>query len=182
MLNVKKSTILLTVLSVLLIVTGCKKNSAKVEMSDLGFSMNLPSGWQLDPNDNTTFYERVKPDENWGLVAEFELEEDESLSDFIDTLLADEQEIYQQQKEMLKLMEEQTDESEFTERKIVSKINRTISSYETIVMISEADYSVIEVFIRKNDEVINVTFRTLKEDFSKYEPALNKAIESISIK
>jgi hypothetical protein len=161
---------------------GCKKSSNRVEIPYLGFSMQLPKGWQVDPSDILSFYEVNKEDDNWGYVSQIDLDSSETLGGYVDSLIADDKRTEQAQKEMLALLGEEADKSEYTETKIVSKTNRTISGLEAVELITQAEYTVIEVYIRKNDEVITVTMRTPKDDFSKYEPIFQKAIESINIK
>ncbi|MDH5769493.1 MAG: hypothetical protein OEZ31_11165, partial [Nitrospirota bacterium] len=63
--------------------------------------------------------------------------------------------------------------------RIIAKISRKISNLDAIEVIEEATYSVIRVYIAKDDKIIDVMFRTLPEDFPKSEPLLRKAIESI---
>ncbi len=160
----------------------CRKSASKIVITDLGFSMVLPSGWVIDAKDSTGFYEKDNPDDNLGWIADFPLEPEESLNSFIDSLLTEEQVMLQEQKEMLSMLGEEIDENEFIERKIISRENKNISGYDAVLMISEFDFSIIELFIRKGDNVIIVSFRTITEDFSEYEPIFHKAIGTIVIK
>lgn len=76
--------------------------------------------------------------------------------------------------------EEELDE-EIIETRIISKTSRKVSNLDAIEVVKEADYSVIDVYIGKEDKVIEVFFRTLPDDFPKYELSFRKAIESIKI-
>jgi hypothetical protein len=148
----------------------------------MGFSMTLPSGWIIDSKDSMVFHEKNNPDDNLGWIADFQLEPEESLNSFIDSLLTEEQAMLQEQKEMLIMTGEEIDENEFIERKIISRENKNIGGYEAVLMISEVDFSILELFIRKGYNIIIVSFRTMKEDFSEYEPIFDKAIGTILIK
>lgn len=179
--NLKTLTILLIIFSVSLICTGCKKSATKVVITNLGFTMMLPTGWQVDPKDNSNFYELNKKEDNFGWVAEYELEEDESLVEFVDSLIVDAQNIERMQSEMLKSLGKETDETEYPETRVISKNQRKVSGLDAIELISEANFFVFEVYIQKDRKVIQVTFRILTDDFPQCEPSLRKAIESISI-
>lgn len=180
--NFKQLVIFLCAFSISLIFIGCKKSASKVVIPNLGFSMRLPAGWQVDPKDNTNFYESTKQDDNFGWVAEYELEEDESLTEFVDSLIVDVKNMELEQIELLKSLGEEADETEYPETQLLAKNSRMVNGREAIELITEANYSILELYILKDNKVIQVTFRVLKDDFPKYEPILHKSIETIKIK
>jgi len=179
MLNFKQLVIFLCIFSISLIFLGCKKSASKVAIPNLGFTMMLPTGWQVDSKDNTNFYESTKQDDNFGWVAEYELEEDESLTEFVDSLIVD---IKNMELEQIELQKSLGEEVEYPETQLLAKNSRTVNGREAIELITEANYSILEFYILKDNKIIQVTFRVLKDDFSKYEPLLRKSIETIKIK
>lgn len=63
---------------------GCGGKGGKVEIPEMGFSMILPTGWQTDSRARTFFYEPAKRDENWGMVIEYQLEEGQTMEEFVE--------------------------------------------------------------------------------------------------
>ncbi|MDH5186985.1 MAG: hypothetical protein OEW70_07985 [candidate division WOR-3 bacterium] len=167
----------------LLLSFNCQQSSNKVMIPEIGFSMTLPTDWQIDPNDPSSYYEQAKKDDNWGMVIQYELEEGQTLEEYVDNALSEMEKLESMQKKMVKFLGEAVGEEELTaevpQTRIIAKISRKISNLDAIEVIEEATYSVIRVYIAKDDKIIDVMFRTLPEDFPKSEPLLRKAIESI---
>lgn len=169
-------------MAIVLLSFRCRENLNKVVIRDLGFSMQLPVGWQIDTNDHAFFHEIAKPDDNLGWVIDYDLEEGESLTVFVDSLVAEEEQAYQEQKQLMQTMDTEDDEYGMLQTMILSRTNRTIDGCNAIEMISVVEYIVLEVFIECDQSVINVSFQSLAEDFNKNEPIFRSAIESIKIK
>jgi len=70
----------------------------------------------------------------------------------------------------------------FVDTHIVSRKKLTVSGLEAVEVVTEANYTVMEVDIKKGDRVIRVSMRALREEFPKYEAAYRKALASIKIK
>ena len=139
------------------IMVGCvnKRSSGKVNIPELGLFMNLPSGWRVDKRDPRMFLDAANPDDNFGMVEIYPLK-GKTLAEFL--------------------------EENIGEIRTISKITRRISGFEAIEIVTEAEYTVIEVNIGKGDEVIRVSFRTLKTDFPKFEASFRSALQSIEIR
>jgi hypothetical protein len=129
---------------------------AKVEVAELGLSMQLPSGWTVDRQNPRMFYESGKRDDNFGLVESYPLE-GEPLNEYVERM------------------------SGVGGARLVSKTAAKIGGHQAIELVTEAAYTVIEVDIQKGDEVIRVSFRTLTEDYADYEPMLRDALQSLKI-
>lgn len=142
-----------------LIMFGCKaaKKQARVEVAELGLSLKLPAGWETDKQNSRMFYETRNRDDNFGMVEDYPLE-GKSLNEYVDYMLP-----------------------AGSPERIISKTPITINGREAIETVSEAEYTVIDANILKNDRVIRVSFRTLKKDFSKYEPFFRTSLQSIEI-
>ncbi|MEO0113903.1 MAG: hypothetical protein ABIK93_00310 [candidate division WOR-3 bacterium] len=169
---------------ILLLSLDCQKGSNRVIIPDLGFSMNLPTGWQTDPKDSTSFYEPAKRDDNWGMVVKYQLEEEQTVEEFVENTLKESAKIESMFEKMTKTLGNIVGEEELeevTKTRIVAKTQRKIGNFNAIEVIKEAEYKVIELYIGKDGEVIEVFFRALPEDFTKYETAFQKALASIKI-
>ena len=138
---------------------GCKavKSQAKVAVAELGLSMKLPSGWEADKQNPRMFYETKNRDDNFGMVEDYPLE-GKSLNEYVEYMLP-----------------------AGAPNRIISKTPITINGYEAIEVVSEAEYTVIDVNILKNDRIVRVSFRTLREDFPKHEPSLRTSLQSIKV-
>jgi hypothetical protein len=169
----------------LLLSLSCQTGSNRVIIQELGFSMSLPKGWLTDSREPSTFYEKSKRDDNWGMVVEYQLEEGETMEEFVENTLKESEEMETMYKKMAKTLgriagEEELGE-EISETRIVAKTPCKVSNLNAIEVVKEAEYTVLEVYIDKGDKVIEVFFRALPEDFPKYEPSFRQAIESIKI-
>jgi hypothetical protein len=178
----KHYKLLIIILSLSILYVGCKKQLNQVQIEDLDFFMQLPLGWQVDPEEQTVFYEIVKPDDNQGMVIDYELDEDESFAEFVDSLMIEEQQMFEEQKKLMESMQEDSLEVIIHETKILSRNPLTVDGLNAVELVSIANYTVHEVFIEHDEEAINVSFRCLPEDYPKNEPLFKKAIESIKIK
>ncbi|MBS4016036.1 MAG: hypothetical protein KGZ86_06355 [Candidatus Latescibacteria bacterium] len=177
----KNLKLLIIILSLSILYVGCKKQINQVQIADLGFFMQLPASWQVDPQEQTVFFETAKQDDNQGMVVDYDLDEGESLAEFIDSLIVEEQQLFEAQKKIMESMQEDDDEIIY-ETKILSRNPLTVDGLNAVELVSIANYTVHEVFIEHDEAVINVSFRCLPEDYPKNEPLFRKAIESIKIK
>ncbi|MEO0084696.1 MAG: hypothetical protein ABIK67_00240 [candidate division WOR-3 bacterium] len=170
---------------ILLLSLDCQKGSNRVIIPNLGFSMNLPADWQTDPKDPTSFYEPAKRDDNWGMVVKYQLEEEQTVEEFVENTLKESEKMESMFEKMTKtlgnIVGEEELEKEVTKTRIVAKTQRKIGNFNAIEVIKEAEYKVIELYIGKDGEVIEVFFRALPEDFAKYETAFQKAFASIKL-
>ncbi len=170
----------------LLLSFSCQKGGTKVIIPEVGFSMTLPTGWVIDPNDPNSYYEETKQDDNWGMVIHYELEPDLTLEQYVDNSIKEMEKMESMQKKMTNMLGEAAGTEDYSEEvpqtQIVSKTARKISNLDAIEVIEQAQFKVIRVYISKDNKVIDVMFRTLTDDFAKSEPLFRKSIESIKIK
>lgn len=195
-----------TIVGLVFLFTGCSRGRETIEISEIGFSMRLPAGWKssgIERQDRreyalkADFYGPAKRDDNWGDISVLPLViqqslggpviEAQTLSEYVESQIKESEEMATIFRGMAKILEKMIPEQEKIEEQILptrlrSKTTRTISSLEAIELITEATYTLMTVYIRKGDQVVVVSFRTLPEDFSEYEPSFQQAIESIKIK
>lgn len=172
----------LTLVLTIVVISACKKSINQVSIDELGFTMQLPNGWQVDNKNPNVFYDINNPDDNLGQVVDYDLKADESLSEFVDSLIADEQMIFEQEKNAALAAGINPDSLMLKETQIARRENISVDGLEAIEMVSTATYTVYDVFILKDETIINVSFRTLPDNFSNYEPLFKTAIKTIKIK
>ena len=141
-----------------LVLTGCgdTARSAKMEVQELGLSIDLPPGWKVDANNARMFAE----DDRTGLVL------DEPLGD----------RTFEQCVEVLSQVGSPT---------IRSKTALTISGCQAVEIVGEypsQGSKAINVYIHKNDRVVEISIVTSNEEFPQHESALRKAIQSLRFK
>jgi len=132
-----------------------ERSSGRVDIPELRLSMNLPFGWKVDKQNPRMFLDGANPVDNFGMVENYPLE-GKTLAEFLGENIG--------------------------EIRTISKITRRISGFETIEIVTEAEYTVIEVNIGKGDEVSRVSFRVLKTDFPEFETSFRSASRSIEIR
>jgi len=193
------------IIAAILILTGCGETGGKIEISEIGLSMALPAGWVsegLEKQDRreyivkSQFYEPAKRDDNWGNVSLLPLviatsagqviKNQPTLDEYVDNIIEQNQGMEMMLKGLGRILEkivpgEQKFGEEF-QSSVISKHPLTISGFEAIEVVTKANYTIMEVYIGKDDKVITITFRALPEDFPKLEPSFRRAIESIKIK
>ena len=55
--------------ALILLYAGCSKiQNRKLDVSELGLTMDLPGGWQVDSMDKRMFTDTSNPNDNFGLV------------------------------------------------------------------------------------------------------------------
>jgi hypothetical protein len=86
------------------------------------------------------------------------------------------------QMKLLESLGEKPTEQDLKSTQIVSRKDYTIDGHPAIELVSQAEYTVLEVFIDDQGKIINVSFRTLPDDFTKQEKPIRKSIESIRIR
>ncbi len=132
------------------------------------------------------FFDRAKPDDNFGMVEERPLE-GKTLSEYVDSALASVEALEKAQEALVRGLEEAAGAGQrgsvggSSRSGLVSRNSLTISGLEAIEVVTQGAYTVIQVNIRKGDSVIRVSFRTLKEDFPEHEAALRDALQSIEV-
>jgi hypothetical protein len=154
-----------------------------VEIPDWGFSMKLPPGWKTYPVHKNMFYQEGKRRDNQGWVTEYVLQ-GKSLSEFVDASLKDLHRMKSLQRKVEGLLGEAGPAGQSLKEeppKVVSRTMRRINGREGIEVLCEGEYAVLELYIRKGPKVIGVMFRTLKDDFPKYEPSFHPALKTITI-
>jgi len=179
-----------------ILIIGCSKSSEKVKVPELGLSMNLPSGWRVDKQNPRMFFDAANPDNNYGLVEDYPLEirtlegklikSQPTLEEYVDNELEKMERMETMTRGLGKILEEmipgeQEIEEQIPKSSIISKTRRTISGFEAIEIVTEAEYTVIEVNIQKGDKVIQVSFRTPKGNLSKLESPFRSALNSVEI-
>ena len=141
-----------------LVLVGCGDTAgrAKMEVRELGLSMDLPPGWKVDASNPRMF---AKGDRT-GLVL------DEPLGD----------RTFEQCMETL---------SKVGSPMIRSRTPLTISGCQAVELVSEypaQGSKAIKVYFHKNDHIVEISIVTSNEEFSQYESALREAIQSIRVK
>ena len=169
----------------LLLFFNCQQGGNRVMIPEIGFSMTLPTGWQIDPNDQNSFFEQTKQEDNWGMVIHYELEPGQTLEQYVENSIKEMEKMESMQMKMIEMLGESASDDDYSEEiaqtSLISKTSRKISNLDAIEVIEQAVYKVIRIYIGKESKVIDVMFRTLPEDFEKSEPLIRKAIESIKI-
>ncbi len=175
----------------LVVCIGCGKGTAgrAVKIPEMGLSLTLPAGWQTEPRYRSEFYDPAKRDDSRGGVIEYALE-GMTLAEFVEDAFAQLERMEATQKALLNVLEKAApaglgagaaEAADLPQTRIISSTPCTISGMEAIEVVYEANYTIMEVFIRRGDKAVGVTFRCLKEDFPSYEPAFREAIDSIRI-
>ncbi len=143
--------------------------------------MSVPSGWEIEQEDSTMFFESSKADDNMGMVIDYDFNTGGVLENFIDSMISEDQRLFEEQKQLIATLPEE-DSTELFETRILSRKPIRVSGLDAIELISVAEYIVLEVFIAYDENVVNVSFRSLPEDFFRNEKLFRKAIETIKIK
>ncbi len=157
----------------------------KVKISEIGFSMTLPSGWSVDRQNPRFFFDSSNSD-NSGMVEDYPLE-GKTLDEYLDSELGFMEKMEEAQKALVEELEKAVIGAasgalaDAFKVRIISRTPRTINGLDAVELVTEAAYAMIEVDIQKGDRVIRVSFRALKEEFPKHEPALREALESVKI-
>ncbi len=150
----------IVVISLAIIITGWGGGSReKIEVRELGFSMNIPSGWSLDSRNPWLCYLRTSRGDYTGTVIVEPLEGD--FYEFVKTV-----------------------SREFG-GKVISSQPFKIKSYKavkTVVKYPLEGVIGMGVFVLKEGRVIQAFFVVSEKDFEKYRPSLEKSLESISIR
>jgi len=177
----------LAVIILTLALIGCSGPSggAKVKVPELGLTMELPPGWKVDRRSTRFFFDKAKPEDNYGLVEDYPLE-GKTLDECVDANIRMTQNIEALQHvaadKLSELVGGAVDMPKVTQTRIASRTDTTIDGHEAIELVTESAYTIIEVDIKKGNGLIRISFRTLNEDFPKYEPSFRKAIESIRLR
>jgi len=197
----KVSNLTILVIALALVVAGgCGKRGNTFELSRLGFSMKLPQGWEqgvpmvgggFAPNQTGEFfYADRKYDDPSGNVMEFDIGK-ASLTEYVDNLISETEKMEKLQAGLMRTLgkmagvedSEELKEAESTlKTKVISKTPRTISKHEAIEVLTEAPRTILTVYVRREDDVIWVTFGAPKEEFPKYEQLFRDTIETIKIR
>lgn len=141
-----------------LVLIGCGDTAgrAKMEVRELGLSMDLSPGWEVDANNPRMF---AKGD-GTGLVL------DEPLGG----------RTFEQCVEAL---------SQVGSPMIKSRTPLTIGGCQAVEMVDEypaQGSKAIKVYLHKNDRVVEISIVTSNEEFRQHESALRKAIQSVRFK
>jgi len=114
--------------------------------------MALPDGWKAEFGNPRFFFDKANEEDNWGLVEDYALE-GKRLKEYVEGLPA--------------------------VAAVISRTPLTIDGHDAIETIEGAAYTVIDVHIERDDRVIRVSFRALKEQFPECEAAYRQALRSI---
>jgi len=142
----------------LALLVGCGEGAggSAVEVPELGLSMKLPPGWRARASEPRMFYDGDNREDNFGMVEDYPLE-GLTLEEYVEKM------------------------SKAGAPQVLSKTPCTVGGCEAVEMVTEAEYAVVEVDIRKGDRVIRVSFRTLAEDLPEHEESFRAALRSIAI-
>ena len=125
---------------------------AKIDIPELGLSMNAPSGWKLDNP------RMCSKGDNTCLVMD-ELLEDKDFLQYAE-----------------KLARAQSPRIELKQPTMISGYE----AIEAVLEYPNADSKAIKVYIRKGDKLIEVSYVVLAEDFAEFEREIRKSIKSIT--
>ena len=144
-----------------LLMSGCGggSGSQKVEVAELGLSMQIPSGWAVE-KDNPRVFGKGN---STGLVMDEPLG-GKSFNDRVEALIA---------------------KTPFESPKVISKTPLTVSGYDAIEAVIEypnAGSKALKVYIHKDDRLIEISYVSPKEKFSEDEPSFRESIASIEIR
>ncbi len=146
----------LTVILGLPLLIGCSGPGAApmLKVSDLGLTLELPPGWQMERGNPRLMFDVSDPDNRFGLIEDYP-SEGKSLE--------------QQIKEMTRM----------DAASIRSRQSLAIGGYPAVELISEAEFALIEVVVLKDDRIIRVSFRVEPNVFPMQAAALRKSLHSI---
>lgn len=155
----KTTMILLRCLPMILalaMVAGCSglSGSPTVDVQDLGLKMELPPGWRMERDNPRMMADAGNPDNHFGLIEDFPAE-GKSLDQHVEEM------------------------TRMDAAAVRSRQPKTIGGYPAVELVSEAQFSVLEVIIQKDDRIIRVSFRVEKEALPIQGAALRQALESI---
>lgn len=152
-----KSYLIYALLFILCFVPGCSNfdSGDTVILDEIGFTMKLPPGWTVDPYDPGIYYGPGDKEDNWGMAQYFTLK-DESWTEYVNQMNS-------------------------PGATILSKKRIDIDKQEAVEFISEANYTLIEVNIRKGNQVIRASFRMLKDDYPDHEEEFKQAFKTINL-
>lgn len=155
--NAVLAVLVLAGLAIMCSTVGCGRtgSGATVELADLGFSMRLPASWQADEaNSGRAVFSAPSIEDSIGSVFRFPLE-GKVLSEYVQA------------------------SSPRTEEKTPT----TISGLEAIEVLEKGlARTCLTAYIRKQNDVLVVTFGTLPADFPSHERSLRQALRSITIR
>ena len=143
--------------SVSMVGCGGTPGKARLEVAELGLSMELPSGWTVDRL-NPRMFTRGN---NIGLVLDEPLA-GQTFGEYVEAASL----------------------GIFERAEVISRNALTISGYEaieTIIEYPDAGSKAIKMWVQKGDRVIEVSVVTPIGDFSRYETSLRTAFQSIEI-
>ncbi|MCM8763780.1 MAG: hypothetical protein NC830_00205 [Candidatus Omnitrophica bacterium] len=197
----------LTVAGLFLLFAGCGGKGEKVELPDVKFVMKLPSGWVNDRatrgnSDYKQFYEAGKYGVVWGDISVGPLESHDiftgktkkvnTLVEYVNDIFKDQEKLSAMFAGMGKALGKtvggeageriKEEVKEGTSLPIISKTQRTINGFEAIEVVLNTPVSAFNVYIRKDDKVIAVSFMAPREEFSGHEVSFRNSIESIKIR
>ena len=168
---------LAVVLSFLLADCGGPAGGPQLVDAGLGLTMDLPPNWRVDRFNRRTFVDREYPEDNFGLLEDYALE-GKTLEEYLDEQLKGAKDISKE----AKVEKPKPSRFGFIDTRLLSRKKRTISGLEAVEVVTEANYTVIEVVIKKGDRVIRVSMRAHPELYPKNEAAFRRALDSIKIK
>jgi hypothetical protein len=176
----RKVFLLMLVSGIIVVLAGScgKKGQEKVNVPEMGFSMNLPEGWKVDDRDHCFFYEKEDQYNNYGDVISMPAE-GLPLSSFVDKNLQSEMKMEQIGE---KLLSKFAGISNLPGTGIVSKTDREINGLNTVELIIHREgYHILTVWMSRGQDVVRVSFQVLDEKFPEQKAAIIAATESIKL-
>ncbi len=185
-------------IGLVMFLNGCGAKIEKMVIPEIGFSMTIPQGWKLTPESEkrgltyaiSDFHDPTNSDYNWGSVSIDSLAIRDyrqgmkvigikSLTEYVENRIGISR--------ALGSLGEKLFGTRQSLPHILSKVSLNIDGFEAIEVVAEFPDTeppciTFFTFIKKDNEVIEVMFQSLKNDFAKYEATFRKSIESIKIK
>ena len=151
------------------------QNQSLVEIPELGLSMQIPASWQKGSptvrgvgkykakESGRQFFESIMQSYPFGGVKDFSLSGWKSLDEYVSDPIS-------------------------LHGKIITKIPKTLGSFQAIEVIGEAlgenkiPVKGIFLYIQKGDRVIVVFFWAVKDSFARYESTFRSSLDSLTIR
>lgn len=179
---------------------GCGGGRNEYRLSKLGFSMELPPGWQqgrprtsggwMATGGGMYFFANPKTEQPFGSVIDYPFE-GKDLTEYVDKAVKDTLNLsstFQSLTGALDKMvggtnsKELKDAQKSLETKLVSKTPLTIGNLEAFEVITESpDSATLEVYIRHGNKVVSLIFRAPRKDWPKFKPLMQTAVKTIKI-
>lgn len=172
---------------ILPILAGCERGTSapenRTQIPALEISLVLPAGWQAASDNPAMFFDPQRREENWGSAAEY-ARKGKNLDEFIDGLLGSARKLEAVCRFVARLTQKTTGRSpagSIAPTRIVSRTSKTINGQPAVIVVTEAEYSLCQLFVQRDNRVIQILFRAPKDAFAALEPEFLKSLDSVRI-